>query len=255
MYIFCFLVLYKWLHCCGCKWIYFPNLSYNVVHDFYLIKNTGLFNFFYCFVPGSLPPSEQFPRVSLSLDPELGPLFQQSEGEPGKGLSRRKPGSSLPTNGGLAKLDFHVCEEGAVSRTPGGNCVCRHSASIEASWQCLGTAVFGRASAPWGMLLEERVDGRQDHQERVRDLRFHLHRKGASDRQELQFPLHLWWEWRVRLVRKAKAPHVQHVACCSPSALHFTSLCYVQRSHRPGGWLSSLPERDGRAQGGRHSPL
>ena len=143
-------------------------------------------------MPGSLHPSEQFARASLPLGPELEPLLQHSEEEPGKALSRGKPGSSLPTSGGLAKLDFHVYKEGAVSRTPGGNCVCRHSVSMEASWQCPGTAVFGRASVPWGMLLQERADGRQDHHERVRDLRFHLHRKGASDRQELQFPLHLW---------------------------------------------------------------
>ena len=91
--------------CCGCSEFIFLADHYNVVHDFYLVKNTGLFNFFYCIVPGSLPPSEQFPRVSLSLDPELGPLFQQSaycEGELGKRLSRRKPVSSLPTNGGLS---------------------------------------------------------------------------------------------------------------------------------------------------------
>ena len=91
--------------CCGWSEFIFLADHDNVVHDFYLIKNTGLFNFFCCFVPGSLPPSEQFPRVSLSLDPELGPLFQQSaycEGEPGKRLSRRKPVSSLPTNGGLS---------------------------------------------------------------------------------------------------------------------------------------------------------
>lgn len=34
--------------------------------------------------------------------------------------------------------------------------------------------------------------------------------------------------------------------------VHFTALCCVQKSHRPGNWLSSLPEGDSRAQDGRH---
>ena len=68
-----------------------------------------------------------------------------------------------------------------MSKRPDDNCVCRHTADTEASWQGLVTALFLGVSLPWGMLLSERADGRQDRQERARALRLHLDRKGASE--------------------------------------------------------------------------
>ena len=118
--------------------IYFPDLSYNVVHDFYLVKYTGLFfcNFFYCFVPRKSSSLRGTPRVSLSLDPQLGPLLQQTyecEKEPGKGLTRRKPVCSLPRNVALVKLDFYLYDEENVSKTPDKSSVKRHITHTEAS--------------------------------------------------------------------------------------------------------------------------
>lgn len=97
-------------------------------------------------------------------------------------MAKQKEACSFSANQwGPVKLDLRVYEEENVSKSAGDNCVCRHTADTEASWQGLVTALFLGLSLPWGTLLSERADGRQARQERARALRLHLDRKGAGE--------------------------------------------------------------------------